>query len=129
MDSNSGNAASGSASKKDKKSKKNYEDGDTKKKFVSIFPTWRTLGVMRASSQQPVAVVKVRAPITRRSLSKAALCVCALTLDLSGSSYFLLYIKPTIRIYSDQDLIPTCWFYFYACYEWCLIWTSQHCCQ
>ncbi|CAL8270671.1 unnamed protein product [Boreogadus saida] len=36
MDSNSGNAASGSASKTDKKSKKNYEDGDTKKKFPHL---------------------------------------------------------------------------------------------
>ncbi|XP_059918499.1 protein diaphanous homolog 1-like isoform X2 [Gadus macrocephalus] len=41
MDSNSGNAASGSASKKDKKSKKNYEDGDTKKKFLERFTSMR----------------------------------------------------------------------------------------
>lgn len=37
MDPQSGNSASAAAGpKKDKKSKKNYEDGDGKKKFVSI---------------------------------------------------------------------------------------------
>ncbi|CAL8354942.1 unnamed protein product [Merluccius merluccius] len=40
MESYSGNSASASATKKDKKSKKNYEDGDTKKKFKlkRLFP-------------------------------------------------------------------------------------------
>lgn len=37
MDPNTGNSASAAGPKKDKKSKKNYEDGDGKKKFVSIF--------------------------------------------------------------------------------------------
>lgn len=39
MDPNSGNSASAAAPKKDKKSKKTggLEDGDGKKKFVSIF--------------------------------------------------------------------------------------------
>lgn len=37
MDPYTGNSASAAAPKKDKKSKKNYEDGDGKKKFVSIF--------------------------------------------------------------------------------------------
>lgn len=38
MDPYTGNSASAAAApKKDKKSKKNYEDGDGKKKFVSIF--------------------------------------------------------------------------------------------
>lgn len=36
MDPNTGNSASAAGPKKDKKSKKNYEDGDGKKKFVSI---------------------------------------------------------------------------------------------
>lgn len=36
MDPYTGNSASGAGPKKDKKSKKNYEDGDGKKKFVSI---------------------------------------------------------------------------------------------
>lgn len=36
MDPYTGNSASASGPKKDKKSKKNYEDGDGKKKFVSI---------------------------------------------------------------------------------------------
>lgn len=36
MDPYTGNSASASGHKKDKKSKKNYEDGDGKKKFVSI---------------------------------------------------------------------------------------------
>lgn len=35
MDPYTGNSASAAAPKKDKKSKKNYEDGDGKKKFVS----------------------------------------------------------------------------------------------
>lgn len=36
MDAHTGNSASASGPKKDKKAKKNYEDGDGKKKFVSI---------------------------------------------------------------------------------------------
>lgn len=36
MEPNTGNSASAAGPKKDKKSKKNYEDGDGKKKFVSI---------------------------------------------------------------------------------------------
>lgn len=36
MDPYTGNSASAAAPKKDKKSKKNLEDGDGKKKFVSI---------------------------------------------------------------------------------------------
>lgn len=36
MDPYTGNSASAAGPKKDKKSKKNYEDGDGKKKFVSI---------------------------------------------------------------------------------------------
>lgn len=36
MDPHTGNSASAAGPKKDKKSKKNYEDGDGKKKFVSI---------------------------------------------------------------------------------------------
>lgn len=39
MDPNTGNSASAAGPKKDKKSKKNYEDGDGKKKFVSITST------------------------------------------------------------------------------------------
>lgn len=37
MDPYTGNSASAAVPKKDKKSKKNLEDGDGKKKFVSIF--------------------------------------------------------------------------------------------
>lgn len=37
MDPHSGNSASAAGMKKEKKTKKNYEDGDGKKKFVSIF--------------------------------------------------------------------------------------------
>lgn len=36
MDPHTGNSASAAGPKKDKKSKKNYEDGDGKKKFVSV---------------------------------------------------------------------------------------------
>lgn len=36
MDPHTGGSASAAGPKKDKKSKKNYEDGDGKKKFVSI---------------------------------------------------------------------------------------------
>ncbi len=36
MDPHTGNSASAAGPKKDKKSKKNYDDGDGKKKFVSI---------------------------------------------------------------------------------------------
>lgn len=36
MDPNTGNSASAAGPKKDKKAKKSYEDGDGKKKFVSI---------------------------------------------------------------------------------------------
>lgn len=36
MDPHSGNSASAAGSKKEKKTKKNYEDSDVKKKFVSI---------------------------------------------------------------------------------------------
>lgn len=36
MDPNTGSSASASGPKKDKKPKKNYEDGEGKKKFVSI---------------------------------------------------------------------------------------------
>ena len=39
MDPNTGNSASAAGPKKDKKAKKNYEDGDGKKKFVSTPPT------------------------------------------------------------------------------------------
>lgn len=46
MDPNNGNSASAAAGpKKDKKSKKNLEDGDGKKKFVSI-PHWFQLIVI-----------------------------------------------------------------------------------
>lgn len=41
MEPNTGNSASAGA-KKDKKSKKSYEDGDGKKKFVSIPQVQRT---------------------------------------------------------------------------------------
>lgn len=36
MDPHTGNSASAAGNKKDKKTKKNYEDGEGKKKFVSI---------------------------------------------------------------------------------------------
>lgn len=36
MEPNTGNSASAAGPKKDKKSKKSYEEGDGKKKFVSI---------------------------------------------------------------------------------------------
>lgn len=39
MDPYTGNGASAAGPKKDKKSKKNYEDGDGKKKFVSTNPS------------------------------------------------------------------------------------------
>ncbi|XP_076015765.1 protein diaphanous homolog 1 isoform X2 [Genypterus blacodes] len=41
MDPHSGNSASAAAPKKDKKSKKNYEDGDGKKKFLERFTSIR----------------------------------------------------------------------------------------
>lgn len=42
MEPNTGNSASAAGPKKDKKSKKNYEDGDGKKKFVSMPQVQRT---------------------------------------------------------------------------------------
>ncbi|XP_011608876.2 protein diaphanous homolog 1 isoform X2 [Takifugu rubripes] len=41
MDPNTGNSASAAGPKKDKKSKKNYEDGDGKKKFLERFTSMR----------------------------------------------------------------------------------------
>nr|XP_046263030.1 protein diaphanous homolog 1-like isoform X2 [Scatophagus argus] len=41
MDPNTGNSASAAGAKKDKKSKKNYEDGDGKKKFLERFTSMR----------------------------------------------------------------------------------------
>ncbi|XP_028271255.1 protein diaphanous homolog 1 isoform X2 [Parambassis ranga] len=49
MDQQTGNAASAAGSKKDKKSKKNYEDGDGKKKFLERFTSMR----MKKDKEKP----------------------------------------------------------------------------
>lgn len=45
MDQNTGNSASAAGLKKDKKSKKSNEEGDSKKKFVSVFLVWQNFCV------------------------------------------------------------------------------------
>ncbi|XP_013862753.1 protein diaphanous homolog 1 isoform X2 [Austrofundulus limnaeus] len=53
MDQNTGNSASGAGLKKDKKSKKSSEDGDSKKKFLERFTSMRSKKDKEKSSQIP----------------------------------------------------------------------------